>query len=323
MTTRTTAPVGEEPNDDQPTDRDPGRERAASQSDREELPGQRPEADVAVIVPTRNEAGNVAPLLARLDAALAARDAIVVFVDDSDDDTPTRIVDSRAESALPVILRHRPPGERDGGLGGAVVEGMRLVSAKWVVVMDGDLQHPPDVVPQLLATAERGFDLVVASRYTGAGDAGGLSGRGRVLVSLLCTWLVRMLFPRRLRAVSDPMSGFFAVRPAGLDLDRLRPTGYKILLEIVGRSRPLRTAEVPFAFQPRLSGDSKASAREGVRLLTQVLRLRTAAATRRTCGRPSGPATRSSTRSRPASRGRTRRGAAGRSARRAARARPC
>ncbi|HEY6746326.1 MAG TPA: glycosyltransferase [Mycobacteriales bacterium] len=232
---------------------------------------------LSVVVPTRNEAGNVTELLRRLDRSLGRTDAEVLFVDDSDDDTPEVVAWHARTAGGRVRLLHRPAGERAGGLGGAVVAGLRAARGDVAVVMDGDLQHPADVVPELLATAAEGHDLVVASRYTATGDAHGLAGRWRVLVSLLCTVLVRLLFPRRLRAVSDPMSGFFAVRPGRLDLDRLRPTGYKILLEIIGRSGPLRTAEVPFAFQPRLSGESKASPKEGVRLLTQVLRLRLAA----------------------------------------------
>lgn len=172
-----------------------------------------------VIVPTRNEAHNVEPLVARLTAAFGARSVQVLFVDDSDDDTPTVIADVAARATLPVRLVHRQPGERCGGLGGAVLAGLRDASergAEWAVVMDGDLQHPPEVAPELLAEAERaGADVMVASRYVGDGTAAGLSDRVRVLVSRGATSLSKVVFPQKLRQCSDPMSGFLR-RPVGV-----------------------------------------------------------------------------------------------------------
>jgi hypothetical protein len=79
--------------------------------------------------------------------------------------------------------------------------------------------------------------------------------------------LAKSLFPRRLQGITDPMSGFFAVRLGAVPLPTLRPTGYKILLEIVARSRLSRVRSVPYVFQPRAAGESKASLREGLRFL--------------------------------------------------------
>jgi dolichol-phosphate mannosyltransferase len=83
-----------------------------------------------------------------------------------------------------------------------------------------------------------------------------------------------MLFPRRLAAVSDPMSGFFLIRRDRLPLAALQPQGFKILLEVLVRGWPLRVAEVPYTFGERLAGTSKASPREGLRYLAHLLRLR-------------------------------------------------
>jgi glycosyltransferase involved in cell wall biosynthesis len=246
-------------------------------------PGEQPErtaTDVAVIVPTRNESGNVAQLLERLSATLSGRRAAVVFVDDSDDDTPTQIVACRDRTSLDVVLRHRLPGERFAGLGGAVVEGMRLVDARWVVVMDGDLQHPPELVGELLAVAEReDRDVVVASRYHPLGRPDGLSSTSRALTSRVAGALTGGLFPRRLRGVSDPMTGMFLVRGGAVDPDELRPRGFKILLEILGRYKGLSIGEVPLDFKPRQWGDSKASLQEGMRFLLHVATLRLATLT--------------------------------------------
>jgi putative flippase GtrA len=245
-------------------------------------PHERVVADVAVIVPTRNEAGNVQPLLARLDRALKSRRAVVVFVDDSDDDTPTKVVELRDATSLMVILRHRPPGERGGGLGGAVVEGMRLVDATWIAVMDGDLQHPPELVATMLRVAETEHrDVVVASRYCAAGSAGGLSSPSRAMTSRVASAITRVAFPRRLRGVSDPMTGMFLVRGDVVRPDDLHPRGFKILLELLGRTAGLSVAEVPMTFGARRWGNSKASVREGARFLAHLVELRLATMTPR------------------------------------------
>nr|WP_231134364.1 glycosyltransferase family 2 protein [Motilibacter deserti] len=237
-----------------------------------------PVPQVSVVVPTRNEGANVVPLLDRLSAVLAGLGVEVVFVDDSDDETPARILEQGRRDDLDVRLVHRPEGERRGGLSGAVVAGLRTARAEWAVVMDGDLQHPPEVLPLLLQAAD-GTDVVVASRYSGDGSADGLAGAGRALVSGMSTRVASGMFPRRLQPVSDPMSGFFAVRRAAVDLDRLRPRGYKILLELVLRTPGLRISEVPFTFEARQAGESKASVREGLRFLWQLVLLRLAAVT--------------------------------------------
>jgi putative flippase GtrA len=231
--------------------------------------------EVCVLVPTRNEAGNIRPLVAGLEAALRGVEAEVLVVDDSDDDTPVVVREVAATSPLPVRLLHRAGLERQGGLGGAVVAGAENTRADWVVVMDGDLQHPPEVVRDLLAARE-GLDLVAASRYETQGCADGLASPFRRGVSMGATTAAKALFPGRLRAVSDPMTGFFAVRRDALDLATLRPRGFKILLEILTRTPGLRVGEVPFSFGERAAGESKAGAREAYRYLAQLVSLRLA-----------------------------------------------
>ncbi|MBM7169973.1 glycosyltransferase family 2 protein [Streptomyces sp. G44] len=232
-----------------------------------------------VIIPTFNEAENIRELLTRLSACLPAEGGYeVLFVDDSTDDTPAVVEEAAGACPFPVTVMHREVAE--GGLGGAVVEGMKAATSDWIVVMDGDLQHPPSLVRELVATGHRtGAGLVVASRYAGGGSNSGLSGGYRVAVSRGSTLLAKSLFPSALRGISDPMSGFFAIRR---DLvhsraDVLRPLGYKILLELAVRCRPGTVAEVPFVFQERFGGDSKSSVREGLRFLAHLTSLRTAA----------------------------------------------
>jgi dolichol-phosphate mannosyltransferase len=164
--------------------------------------------------------------------------------------------------------------EPTGALSGAVLTGMALAVHSWVVVMDGDLQHPPEDLPRLIAAGEAsGADIVVASRYRDGGTAGGLDGTFRQLVSTASTLAARTLFPRRLRACTDPMTGFFAVRRDRLELGAMRPQGFKILLEVLLRHR-LTVTEVPFAFGVRSAGVSKASVGNGVAYLRQLVALR-------------------------------------------------
>ena len=230
--------------------------------------------DISVVIPTRNERENIEPLITRLASVLPVGASQVIFVDDSSDDTPAVIAAIAETAPLPVLVLHRHPGERTGGLGGAVVAGLRLCEGRVAVVMDGDLQHPPETIPDLVRPIDLGeADVVVASRYRDNGEAAGLANRSRVGVSHAATRLTKSAFPRRLQEVSDPMSGFFALRLAAVDIDSLRPVGFKILLEAVARCR-LRTAEVGFSFAPRYSGESKADFREGLRFAAHLTRLR-------------------------------------------------
>ncbi|WP_346621277.1 glycosyltransferase family 2 protein [Blastococcus montanus] len=229
--------------------------------------------DTTVIVPTYNEGANAAALVGRLAAALHGRSAEILFVDDSTDDTPEEIARVAAHAGLPVRLIHRGAGERVGGLSGAVTAGISASRGDFVVVMDGDLQHPPEMVPELRDAAE-GVDLAVASRYRGGGDASGLSNVYRRVISSGSTAVARACFPRRVgRVCTDPMTGFFCLRRAAVDPSALRPRGFKILLEILAR-HDLRVRELPFTFGERAAGESKASWRNGFRFLRQVLSLR-------------------------------------------------
>jgi dolichol-phosphate mannosyltransferase len=229
---------------------------------------------LTIIVPTRNESENVDPLLSRLARSLSVP-ATVLFVDDSDDETPDHVRRAAANHypRLQVQLLHRPVAERRGGLGGAVLAGLGHTDSTWVCVMDGDLQHPPERVATLLAAAvEQRVDLVVASRYVSGGRNEGL-GVVRTLVSWGSTALAKMVFPRRLRGIRDPMSGFFLVRRALLT-SAMTPRGFKILLEIAVRHPGLTRCEVPFVFVERSAGTSKGTLKEGFRYLSLLADIR-------------------------------------------------
>lgn len=229
--------------------------------------------DTTVVIPTFNEGANIRALVERLADSLLGRSAEVLFVDDSTDDTPNEISRVARDARIPIRLIHREGAERIGGLAGAVVAGISSSDSRFVLVMDGDLQHPPEMAP-ILRDAAQHADLAVASRYAGAGDASGLSNRFRRVVSSSSTLFAQACFPRRVgRVCSDPMTGFFCFRRRSVDLSRLRPRGFKILLEILAR-HDLRVREVPFTFGERLAGESKASWQNGVHFVYQMASLR-------------------------------------------------
>jgi hypothetical protein len=142
--------------------------------------------------------------------------------------------------------------------------------------MDADLQHPPEAAAMLASAAVRhDSDIVVGTRYAGTGSpADGLSGKARTLVSYWGTWLAKTLFPRRLAMMTDPLSGLFAFRRAAVNLDDLKPSGFKILLEILVRNPRTSVAEVAYRFAARHAGRSKASLQQGLTFLGHLARLR-------------------------------------------------
>jgi dolichol-phosphate mannosyltransferase len=240
---------------------------------REALPRRATTAQVriSVVVPTRNEAGNVDELRRKLAMALAGIEHEIVVVDDSNDDVTRPAL--RAASARDPRWRviERAPHEQTG-LASAVVAGVEAARGTAVCVMDGDLQHPPEVVPSLLAAIESGADLAVASRYMPGGSRAGLDGNLRNLVSRSCTWLAQAVFPEA-RRTSDPLSGFFCCRRTAIKGIELKPRGFKILLEVLVCAPRLKVADVPFVFAARLAGESKASTRQGVLFLGHLASL--------------------------------------------------
>src|ERR671911_870356 len=229
-------------------------------------------APLTVVVPTRNEADNVPVLLRELRESLDGIDYRVVFVDDSTDETPEVIRNLEDES---VTLIHRKGSERDGGLSTAVTTGIEAFvgMSEYTCVMDADLQHPPHKVREMLELAsDTDAEVVVASRYARGGSYTGLPGPLRRGVSVGSKYLSQLVF-KEARKTSDPMTGFFLVRNEAISGIQFRPTGFKILLEILVCAPELRVIEVPFEFQARHAGVSKATLRQGLEYLAHIISL--------------------------------------------------
>jgi len=226
--------------------------------------------DVSIIIPTYNERDNLPVLIERIDRAMssAGYSYEVIVVDDSSPDGTSEVAKSLSKQyPVKVIIRG---GKK--GLSSAVLEGIKHSSSSNVVVMDADLQHPPEVIPLLLGKAMReGCEIVIATRYAKGGSVGEWN-LARKLISRGATYIARVLLPR-IRRVSDPMSGFFLLKRDLLKGVELDPKGFKILLELLARTDYSRVCEVPYTFGKRLKGESKLGTGEVVNYLIQVLSL--------------------------------------------------
>lgn len=218
------------------------------------------------VVPTLNEVAVAPGTVARL-ATLDCLDGILV-VDDSPDGATAAAVETAVDhDHVGTVVR------TDGDdLAGAVVSGFRSVSADQIVVLDGDGQHPVNAVPDLIAELERGADVVVGSRNATGGDVVTDWAAHRRVISEGARHLSQLAIPLA-RRLSDPMSGMFAVDMSLIEPDALRPIGYKILLEILGRCPISQVREVPIEFGARAAGSSNLGLREQWQFIRHLGRL--------------------------------------------------
>ena len=242
---------------------------------------------MSVVVPTRNESPNVGVLTARLATALEelAGGWELIFVDDSDDNTPEVVRCLSRPGGPEVRLLHRERGSRPGGLSGALQEGFAIARGRVIAVMDADLQHPPEILPTVAAPALAGTaDLVGGSRYGRGGGNGGLDGRWRRVVSRCSLWLSHRLVASS-RLLEDPGSGLFAFQRSVLEGVQLRPDGYKMLMEVAARGNWSAVANVNYTFAERYAGNSNAGVREGLVFFRHLARLALTNRDRRRTGR--------------------------------------
>jgi dolichol-phosphate mannosyltransferase len=218
---------------------------------------------LAVIVPTYKERDNVAPLYDKVTAALGDIPFEFIVVDDNSPDGTAAVVKEMARRHSNVRCIHRI-GRR--GLSSAVVEGISASAAPYFAVIDADHQHDERILPQMLDKALAGDDIVVGTRYAGAGQVGEGLSKTREAGSRFATQLSGLVTGESL---SDPMSGFFLMKRDVFDeiAGSLSSEGFKILLDIVvsasgklkREGRELKIGEVPYTFRPRNAGESKMS----------------------------------------------------------------
>jgi dolichol-phosphate mannosyltransferase len=211
---------------------------------------------LALVIPTLCEAENIAALLNHVRSVLdpLRMDYEILVVDDDSCDGTGAVVlrIARMDPRVRLLVRK---GER--GLSGAILHGWQHTDAAVLGVMDADLQHPPELLPQLLSAIREGQDLAIGSRYAPGGDLGQWNPIRRFL-SAAAVWVTWPLQRAQAKA-SDPMSGFFMVRRRCLPDSGMQKSGFKLLLEILVRGRIRSVREVPISFGLRYRGASKAN----------------------------------------------------------------
>ena len=226
-----------------------------------------PSTELSLIVPTYCESQNIAFLVERVHQSLSRYSYELVVVDDNSPDGTSEIANSLSQQYPVRVITRR----NERGLASAVVEGFKQARGEILGVIDADLQHPPEVIPELLENVRSGADVVIASRYVEGGGSEGWSA-SRKIISKGSKLLAQVLLSSA-RGIKDPLSGFFLLRREVIDGVELSPTGYKILLEVLVKGKATEVAEVPYIFKVRERGTSNLTSGEGIRYLKHLTRL--------------------------------------------------
>ena len=225
-------------------------------------------ADISVVVPCFREAENLRVLVPRIAAALdgASLPGEIIIVDDNSRDG-TEAVCAELAQQFPLRLLTR---YNERGLSSAVICGLRAANGQIMVVMDADLSHPPEAIPQMVAACRTPYvDFVIGSRHAQGGSISQNWSAFRRLNSGVAT-----LLARGLTAARDPMSGFFALQRSTFEsATDVCPIGYKIGLELIVRCDCRRIAEVPIHFEDRVLGESKLTIAQQWQYLRHLARL--------------------------------------------------
>ncbi len=221
--------------------------------------------ELTVIIPTFNEESNIERIISEVDKVFLQSGirGEILIVDDNSPDTTIAIVNSLKKSKANLNLLVRLA---DHGLSQSVADGFAHALSEIFIIIDADLSHPPALIPMMYNEIKAGQDIVIGSRYMKGGGIKAWPFKRRI-ISLGGTFLGRTLFPR----ISDPVSGFFAVRKSVVAEAPLKPRGYKILLEVLGKGSWEKCREIPFEFVDREIGSSKLKFTTILEYVRQVL----------------------------------------------------
>lgn len=228
---------------------------------------------ISLVVPTYNESENIQELVRQISGTLESfcgQDYEIIVVDDDSPDRTWEIAGGMTKSN-PHLRVIRRTGER--GLSGAVVAGWKAAQGEILGVIDGDLQHPPEVLGKLAGAMEEGAEIAIASRHVAGGGISKWSFARR-MVSRTAQAVGLVFLPGSAGRVTDPMSGYFLFKRTLIENVTLRPVGYKILLEVLARAKPVRISEVGYVFREREKGGSKATFLIFLQYLQHLWRLR-------------------------------------------------
>ncbi|MEM1645571.1 MAG: glycosyltransferase family 2 protein [Ignisphaera sp.] len=224
---------------------------------------------ISIVLPTFKEKENINILFNELMSKVRQVNYEILVIDDNSPDNTWAEALSHIRECDVVVRRINMKG-----LSSAVIDGILFSLGEYVVIMDADLQHPPEVINDMVEKIRNNcYEVIVGSRYMFGGGTVGWS-RTRLLISKGATFIAKILLPYA-RKISDPMSGFFMVKKELIEKnkDRLNPRGFKILLEILEKCRPSKVAEVPYIFRPRYYGESKLGTKTIIDFIIHVLKL--------------------------------------------------
>ena len=217
--------------------------------------------EISIIVPTYNESSNISTLVQRIHTVCLKsniKEEIIVVDDNSPDGTAKIAQELSKKYPVKVLLR-----TKDRGLSQAVVAGINLTTNDIVGVIDADLSHPPEIIPYLIEKLKDN-EIVVASRYS---DTGGVE-EWTLIRKMISKGATLLAYP--LTSVNDPMSGYFFFKKEIINSKKLKPKGYKILLEIIVRSGATKIAEYSYIFRNRELGSSKLTYKQFIEYFMQL-----------------------------------------------------
>jgi len=204
---------------------------------------------ISVIIPTFNEAENIADVLRRVIASLGPlgmQYEVLVVDDDSPDGTAE--IAQKLLGAKGRVIR-RVSGKK--GLSLSVLEGIKQAALEAIVVMDGDGSHPPELIPSFVTNLKMGYDLVIASRYVQGAGTKDFPLNRKVISRVAC------VLGRAVTNIHDNTSGFFCIRKSALEGADITPRGFKIGLEVFVKTGIRKYKEIPYIFTNRQKGSSK------------------------------------------------------------------
>lgn len=221
--------------------------------------------NVSIVVPVYNEGPNLDILIPKIASILKKAKIgfeIIIVDDNSNDGTEKTVKKLIMPYNVNYILR-----KHERGLSSAVLKGFAEAKNNILGVIDGDLSHPPELIPELYKKIINGNEIVVASRYISGGDVYKFPFFRR-MISKGAILIARLLTP-----IKDPMSGYFLIRKETIQDKKLNPLGYKILLEILVKGKYRNLKEIPYTFLPRNEGESKLKSNIYLEYIIHLLRL--------------------------------------------------
>jgi dolichol-phosphate mannosyltransferase len=225
--------------------------------------------DVSIIIPTLNEKENINELVKRINESLNNIKYEIIFVDDGSKDGTIEEIEKVIKEYKNIKLIER--GYKKG-LSSAFLDGLKYSNGKYVILMDADLQHPPELLRKMYEKALEGYDLVIASRYIKGGKIENWNII-REIISKTAIIIAYIFLPETLK-VKDPLSGYFLIKKDLLNNFNISdPFSYKVLLDILVKVNYNKLIEIPYTFRERKYGKSKLGKKVIFSYLKQVLLL--------------------------------------------------